>query len=96
MWPLYAVLGASLGIVVGLIWDISWHRTIGRDTFWAPPHLLDVVDERAPARPETGLEVPEADRGLVGDADHLAEDVELELLGRGVPDAHRPRPLVAG
>ncbi len=43
MWPLYAVLGASLGIVVGLIWDISWHRTIGRDTFWSPPHLLEQV-----------------------------------------------------
>ena len=39
--PLYAVLFASLGIVVGLIWDISWHRTIGRDTFWSPPHLLE-------------------------------------------------------
>ncbi len=40
-WPLYAVLGASLGIVVGLIWDISWHRSIGRDTFWSPPHFLE-------------------------------------------------------
>ena len=39
-WPLYAVLCASLGIVVGLIWDISWHRSIGRDTFWSPPHVL--------------------------------------------------------
>jgi hypothetical protein len=41
LWTLYAVLGASLGIVVGLIWDISWHRTIGRDTFWSPPHVLE-------------------------------------------------------
>jgi hypothetical protein len=40
-WTLYAVLLASLGIVVGLIWDISWHRTIGRDTFWSPPHVLE-------------------------------------------------------
>lgn len=40
-WPLYAVLLASLGILVGLIWDISWHRTIGRDTFWSPPHVLE-------------------------------------------------------
>lgn len=30
-----------MGIVVGLIWDISWHRTIGRDTFWSPPHVLE-------------------------------------------------------
>ena len=42
-WPLYAVLCASLGILVGLIWDISWHRTIGRDTFWSPPHVLEQV-----------------------------------------------------
>src|SRR6476469_7194471 len=39
-WTIYAVLIASASIVIGLIWDISWHRTIGRDTFWAPPHLL--------------------------------------------------------
>jgi hypothetical protein len=24
---------------VGGYWDISWHRSIGRDTFWTPPHL---------------------------------------------------------
>jgi hypothetical protein len=40
-WPLYAALAASLSVVLGLIWDISWHRTIGRDTFWSPPHLLE-------------------------------------------------------
>jgi len=40
-WPLYAVLVSSVSIVVGLIWDISWHRTIGRDTFWSPPHVLE-------------------------------------------------------
>jgi hypothetical protein len=39
-WAIYAVLLASASIVIGLIWDISWHRTIGRDTFWAPPHML--------------------------------------------------------
>lgn len=43
MWPLYAVLFASCSIVTGLIWDISWHRTIGRDTFWSPPHVLEQV-----------------------------------------------------
>jgi hypothetical protein len=40
-WPLHAVLFASMGILVGLIWDISWHRSIGRDTFWSPPHVLE-------------------------------------------------------
>ena len=23
----------------GLYWDISWHMSIGRDTFWTPAHL---------------------------------------------------------
>ncbi len=40
-WPIYAGVIASTLIVVGLLWDISWHRTIGRDTFWSPPHLLE-------------------------------------------------------
>jgi hypothetical protein len=30
---------AATSIVIGVIWDISWHRTIGRDTFWTPAHL---------------------------------------------------------
>ena len=27
-------------ILVGSYWDISWHMSIGRDTFWTPAHLL--------------------------------------------------------
>jgi hypothetical protein len=38
-WPIYAVLLASASVIVGVIWDISWHRSIGRDTFWTPAHL---------------------------------------------------------
>jgi len=38
-WPLAAVLIAATSVVVGVIWDISWHRTIGRDTFWTPAHM---------------------------------------------------------
>lgn len=40
-WYLYPILASSAAIAVGLIWDISWHRTIGRDTFWSPPHVLE-------------------------------------------------------
>jgi hypothetical protein len=39
--PWYVWLGA-LAITsssIGEIWDVSWHRTIGRDTFWTPAHL---------------------------------------------------------
>src|SRR6266540_6577436 len=35
-------LFASLLVMVGGIWDIAWHQTLGRDTFWSPPHLLAI------------------------------------------------------
>ena len=38
-WYLWAVAFASTSVIVGVTWDISWHRTIGRDTFWTPAHL---------------------------------------------------------
>jgi len=37
---LYAVSLASLFTVIGVLWDISWHRSIGRDKFLSPPHIL--------------------------------------------------------
>jgi hypothetical protein len=37
---IYAVALASLLTVIGVLWDISWHRTIGRDKFLSPPHIL--------------------------------------------------------
>jgi hypothetical protein len=39
-WSIYAVLFASTCVILGVIWDISWHRSIGRDTFWTPAHLV--------------------------------------------------------
>jgi hypothetical protein len=38
-WHVYAVLFASTSVIIGVLWDISWHQTIGRDTFWSPPHM---------------------------------------------------------
>jgi hypothetical protein len=45
-----AVTGTTIPLVLGLIgvaltwfgaaWDVSWHRLIGRDTFWSAPHLF--------------------------------------------------------
>src|SRR5882757_10717665 len=37
---IYAVSLASLLTMVGILWDISWHRSIGRDKFLSPPHIL--------------------------------------------------------
>ncbi|HMJ91886.1 MAG TPA: hypothetical protein VK530_18825, partial [Candidatus Acidoferrum sp.] len=38
-WVSRVVIFGATSIVVGILWDISWHRTIGRDTFWTPAHL---------------------------------------------------------
>ena len=42
-WVVGVLLFSSLCIVTGLIWDISWHLTIGRDTLWSPPHVLEQI-----------------------------------------------------
>src|ERR1043166_5430843 len=42
-WSIYAGLFASTCVILGVIWDISWHRSIGRDTFWTPAHLVIYV-----------------------------------------------------
>jgi hypothetical protein len=39
-WHARAVVFAATCVMVGVYWDISWHMTIGRDTFWTPAHLL--------------------------------------------------------
>ncbi len=36
-WALFVLFFQA---ILGLGWDIRWHSTFGRDTFWAPPHLL--------------------------------------------------------
>ena len=35
----WAVMIGGTSIAIGILWDISWHRTIGRDTFWTPAHM---------------------------------------------------------
>lgn len=37
---LWVLLGANLLAGWGVQWDIQWHITIGRDTFWIPPHVI--------------------------------------------------------
>src|SRR5579862_4607055 len=39
-WHIWAAALSTGCIMAGLYWDISWHETIGRDTFWTPAHLL--------------------------------------------------------
>jgi hypothetical protein len=39
-WYIWASTTAAACIMSGIYWDISWHESIGRDTFWTPAHLL--------------------------------------------------------
>ena len=39
-WHAPTVVFAAVAVMIGVYWDISWHMTIGRDTFWTPAHLL--------------------------------------------------------
>jgi hypothetical protein len=38
-WYCPAIVFAAFCILAGIVWDISWHSTIGRDTFWTPAHI---------------------------------------------------------
>ena len=39
-WHTTVVVFAATCILIGILWDISWHSTIGRDTFWTPAHMM--------------------------------------------------------
>ncbi|MGA3045370.1 MAG: hypothetical protein ABSD67_02020 [Terracidiphilus sp.] len=38
-WYLWCAVGAVTSVTIGGHWDVSWHRSIGRDTFWTPAHM---------------------------------------------------------
>src|SRR5687767_15998736 len=39
-WHAPTVVFAAVCVMIGVYWDISWHMSIGRDSFWTPAHLL--------------------------------------------------------
>lgn len=39
-WYVWCFFVSTASAVIGAIWDISWHMSIGRDTLWSPPHLF--------------------------------------------------------
>ena len=39
-WYITTCVIAITSASTGGIWDISWHKSIGRDTFWTAPHML--------------------------------------------------------
>src|SRR5215471_17262914 len=38
-WYVWCSVAAVTCAMTGIHWDISWHRSIGRDSFWTPAHV---------------------------------------------------------
>jgi hypothetical protein len=38
-WYIWLSVAGVTSAIIGAHWDISWHRSIGRDTFWTPAHI---------------------------------------------------------
>src|SRR5947209_35178 len=38
-WYVWCSVAAVTCAMAGIQWDISWHRSIGRDSFWTPAHI---------------------------------------------------------
>jgi hypothetical protein len=39
-WTIWFMVAGIASGLVGGVWDISWHMSIGRDSFWTPAHIL--------------------------------------------------------
>jgi hypothetical protein len=39
-WTIWCMVAGIASGVIGGHWDISWHMSVGRDTFWTPAHIL--------------------------------------------------------
>jgi hypothetical protein len=48
-WQGWVAVASVACLPIGLLWDISWHSTIGRDTFWTPAHILIQLGGIVPA-----------------------------------------------
>jgi hypothetical protein len=39
-WPIWLMITGIISSMIGGHWDIAWHMSIGRDSFWTPAHLM--------------------------------------------------------
>lgn len=43
LWVVWCLIAGITSTLLGIYWDISWHMSIGRDSFWTAPHLAIYV-----------------------------------------------------
>jgi len=62
-WPVYVAVTGLACLPIGLLWDISHHSTIGRDTFWTPAHIIIQLGGIVPALLFAGIALKMTFRG---------------------------------
>src|SRR5579859_1564996 len=65
---LIAVLGLAC-LPIGLLWVVSHHSTIGRDTFWTPAHIIIQLGGIIPATMFTLIALKTTFRGTPAERD---------------------------
>ncbi len=38
-WYIWSLYASGISVLIGGYWDISWHMSVGRDSFWTPAHM---------------------------------------------------------
>lgn len=74
-----AVAGLAC-LPIGMIWDISHHSTIGRDTFWTPAHIIIQLGGIVPALVFAAMAWKITLRGTPAD-----RDASISFLGMQAP-----------
>lgn len=75
---LWTLLAAKVVGGWGLTWDIRWHVTVGRDSFWIPPHVMIYASVALGVLVAFGVLARETERVRRG---HPAPPSAIRMLG---------------
>ncbi len=78
--PVYLAVAGLACLPIGLLWDISHHSTIGRDTFWTPAHILIQLGGIVPALLFAAIALKTTFRGT-----QQARDASVSFWGLRAP-----------
>src|SRR5438477_4512286 len=76
----YAAVVGLACLPIGLLWDISHHSTIGRDTFWTPAHIVIQLGGIVPALLFAAIALKTTFRGT-----QQARDASVSFWGLRAP-----------
>src|SRR3989441_2641348 len=76
----YVAVAGLACLPIGLLWDISHHSTIGRDTFWTPAHILIQLGGIVPALVFAAIALKTTFRGT-----QQARDASVSFWGLRAP-----------